>query len=98
MSTTSVRPSYPEVSSSDTHSRINNGDRCNHCFQRSNTPSVTLRSPKFKGKFNDLKGHIYDCTSAKQINKQSKPRKLLNIMDFPSNLAWILNSQLKIWK
>jgi hypothetical protein len=75
LSTTTERPSFPEVSSSDTHSRINNGDRRNRRFQRGNTPSVTLRSPKFEGKCNDLKAHIYDCTSIRQADHYTKITK-----------------------
>jgi hypothetical protein len=75
MSTTPVRSSFPEVSSSNTHNRINNGDRNNHRFQRSNTPSVLLRTPKFEGKCNDLKGHIYDCTNILQADQYTKTTK-----------------------
>jgi hypothetical protein len=78
MSTAPVRPSFPEISSSDTHIRINNGDRSNSRFQRGNILSVTIRSPKFEGKCNDLKGHIYDCTNIRQADQYTKTTKKIS--------------------
>jgi hypothetical protein len=75
MSTAPVRPSFPEISSGDTHIRINNGNQHNHCFQHGNTPSVSIRSPKFEGECNDLKGHIYDCTNMRQADQYTKTTK-----------------------
>jgi hypothetical protein len=33
------------------------------------------RAPKFEGKCNDLKGHIYDCSNARQSDQFMKTTK-----------------------
>ena len=44
--------------------------------QRSGNKSVTIpRQPKFEGKSDDLKGHIYDCSDARQADQFAKTTK-----------------------
>jgi hypothetical protein len=88
MSIPPTRNTYSEIVQSSTqsssptvvpnqHNNINSivNDQQNRRNHHNNITMIMSRTPRFEGKCEDLKGHIYDCANIRQGNQYSRTTK-----------------------
>jgi hypothetical protein len=59
---------------------------------------IPRQEPKFESKCEDLEGHIYDCSDARQSDMFMKTKKILEKkLEIKTNMVGIFGLLLRIW-